>query len=112
MTLNSLKPEPDYTEEELQALIGKRLLVGITHYNSENTVVSLEQFHGVISRIGLNEGIVIKLNGLSEERTIPPDFSCLEMARPGQYRLTNSGEVVEDPDYIATWNVYPKGYKG
>ena len=103
--------QPDYTEEELQALVGKRILVGITHCNLKGATVSLEQFHGIISRITLRDGIVIKLHGTNELRTLPPDLSPVEIAPPGQYRLTNTGEVVEDPDYMAMWTVYPKGYK-
>ena len=112
MTQAPSKQQPVYTNEQLQGLVGKHLLVGITHHNIEGQVASLEQFHGTISRVSLEEGVAIRLNGSNQERIIPPDFSCMEMARVGQYRLANTGEVVEDPDYIATWSVYPKGYKG
>ena len=111
MTHIASKQQPQYTNEQLQGLVGKHLLVGITRYNLEGQVALLEQFHGTISRVSLEDGVVIKLMNSDQERTIPPDFSCMEMARAGQYRLANTGEIVEDPDYIATWDVYPQGYK-
>ena|SRR5882672_4840607 len=99
-------------EEKAQKFVGKHLLVGITHHDAEGKPTSLEQFHGIIDRISLKEGIVVKLHGSNAERSIPMDFRSFHGARPGGYKLRNTGEVVEDPDYIANWNIYPKGYKG
>ncbi|MBV9443741.1 MAG: hypothetical protein JO217_13755 [Acidobacteriaceae bacterium] len=31
---------------------------------------------------------------------LPPQ---VEVARPGEYRLRTTGEVVSDPDYLARW---------
>lgn len=94
-------PIPDYTEEELHALIGKSILVGI-NYQTPNAVLKGEQFYGTISRVGFKEGIAVKLNNMDVERIIPLDFSDFELARPGKYTLTNTGEVIEDPYYTIT----------
>jgi hypothetical protein len=101
-----------FTPEELAKLLGKRLLVGLTHRSSEDKVVSLEQFHGTIERISLTEGLVLRLHGTGQERSLPPDPSQLEPAEPGEYRLKTTGEVVVDPDFTLMWTIYPKGYKG
>ena len=37
------------------------------------------------------------------------DVSRLQMARPGQYRLRGTEEVVEDPDYTMMLKLYPEG---
>jgi hypothetical protein len=42
----------------------------------------------------------------------PPDHWDEEMAaslvaRPGEYRLSSTGEVVADPDFTAAWTVTP-----
>jgi hypothetical protein len=98
---------PYFDEEEAQTLIGKHLLVGLTHRNHEDEVTRYEQIHGIVVRANRREGIVLRLHGSTEERTLPPDLSRLEEAGPGTYRLKTTGEVVVDPDYLATWTVYP-----
>jgi hypothetical protein len=105
------KPSLEFTPEEAACLVGKRLLVGITHRSLKDVVVSHEQFHGVIDRINLKDGLVVRLEGSGEERAIPPDLGRLQAASPGEYRLKSTGEVVKDPDYTVMWTLYPKGYE-
>lgn len=99
--------ELHFDEAEAKAVIGKHLLVGVTHKNHNDEVTGLEQFHGVIIRASREEGIILRLSGSGEERWVPPDLSRLESAAPGQYKLKGSGEVVTDPDLLSMWIVYP-----
>jgi hypothetical protein len=99
--------EPYFDEEEAKAIIGKRLLVGVTHRNRNEEVTGIEQFHGEIIRASREEGIILRLSGSGEERWVPPDLSRLEPANPGNYKLKASGEVVVDPDFLSSWTVYP-----
>ena len=94
-------PNLDFSDEEARHVIGKRVLVGVTHRTMEDEVTSLEQFHGVVDRVSRNEGLILRLPE-GDERIIPPDLS----------RLKTTGEVVVDPDFTAMWTVYPKGYQG
>jgi hypothetical protein len=112
MTSTNSHPNLDFTPEQVASVIGKHLLVGLTHRSLDDEVVSIEQFHGVIDRVNPQEGLVLKLCGTGEERSLPPDLSRLEKADPGQYRLKTTGEVVADPDFTLMWTIYPKGYKG
>jgi hypothetical protein len=98
--------EPYFDEEEAKAIIGKRLLVGVTHRNRNKEVTGVEQFHGEIIRASRTEGIILRLSGSGEERWLPPDLSRLEPAAPGNYRLKATGEIVVDPDFLSTWTVY------
>jgi hypothetical protein len=107
----SYVPNLSFTEEQVRALLGKRLLVGLTQRGLDGEVESLEQFHGLVDRINLREGLVLRLPS-GEERSIPPDLSRLEEASPGNYRLKGTGEVVVDPDFTVMWTRYPKGYIG
>ncbi len=50
--------EAQFTEEQAKVFIGKHLLVGITHCDSNGAAVSQEQFHGIIDRINLKEGML------------------------------------------------------
>lgn len=112
MTDSGYKPNLEFADDEAAEFIGKHLLVGITHRDLEDSVVSYEQFHGIIDRINRREGIVVKLTNSDDERKLPPDLSRLEPASPGQYRLKSTGEIVENPDYTVMWTIYPKGYQG
>jgi hypothetical protein len=99
--------QPYFDDEEAEILIGKHLLVGVTHRNHADEITDVEQFHGEIVRATREEGIVLRLAASGEERRLPPDLSRLEQAAPGNYRLKASGEVVENPDFVSTWTVYP-----
>src|ERR1700733_1511218 len=92
-------PKMDVTEEQAKVLIGKYILVGIARCDSSGAVVSREQIHGVVDRANLKEGVVIKLKGSNDERAVPLKLSDLQIARPGEYRLKETDEVIEDPDY-------------
>jgi hypothetical protein len=105
------QPKLTFSDEEVRAVLGKRVLVGITHRTLKGEVESLEQFWGVAQRVNLREGLVLKLASF-EERALPPDLSRLEPASPGNYRLKDTGEVVVDPDFTVMWTHYPKGYSG
>jgi len=111
MTESSSGPQAHYNESDAQALIGKRVLVGLTHRNQADEVVGYEQFHGEIIRVSESQGIIVQVHNSSEERWLPPDLSRLEAASPGNYRLKSTGEVVVDPDFLATWTVYPPSSK-
>jgi hypothetical protein len=111
MTSTNSKPSLDSTSAQVASVIGKHLLVGLTHRGLDDQVASIEQFHGIIDRVNLQEGLVVKLYGTGEERSLPLDLSGLEKADPGQYRLKTTGEVVANPDFTLMWTIYPKGYK-
>ena len=96
----------NYTEDELQTMVGKHLLVAVAYCKTDKSVVSREQFHGRVLRINFKEGIILKLHGSENERAIPLDFSELKKARKGQYTLTNTQETVEDPDFTMKLVVY------
>lgn len=99
--------EPCFNEEEAKVIIGKHLLVGVTHCNHNEEVTGVEQFHGEIVRASREEGIILRLSCSGEERWVPPDLSRLEPAAPGNYKLKGTGEVVVDPDLLSMWTVYP-----
>jgi hypothetical protein len=81
-----------------EAFVGKRLLVGI-RWTSNGEVVREEQFHGLILEAD-QEGIVIERADTGARVVLPPQLSA---APKGEYRLRTTGEVVRDPDYLATW---------
>ena len=92
--------EKEINEEKL---IGKTILVGMTFYNENDELVERNQSWGEIVDIDENTIFIKQKNG--EEFTIPNDLSAIEVANPGVYKLHSTGEKVENPDYISTWNI-------
>ena len=83
--------------------VGKVILVGITHVDRDDTVVGQIQWHGIIEAV--EPLLQIRVSGSDEVRTLPPQ---VENAVPGAYTLRATGEVVTDPDFLATWTVETK----
>lgn len=84
--------------QNVESFVGKRLLVGI-RWTSKDEVVREEQFHGIILEAD-HEGLVVERADTGSRVILPPQLIA---AAPGKYRLRSTGEVVCDPDYLATW---------
>jgi hypothetical protein len=98
--------QPGWDQVEADRLVGGVILIGITRrYPSGD---EMEQLHGVIQSAAPS-GITVRLSGPREGETyqLPPDLSAIEPAHPGEYRLRSTGEIVLDPDYIASWVITP-----
>lgn len=78
--------------------VGKRLRVGV-RWTSKGEVVREEQFHGLILEAD-QAGLVIERADTGVRVVLPPQ---LQLAAPREYKLRTTGEVVRDPDYLATW---------
>ena len=43
--------------------------------------------------------------GLDEEFILPPDLDAIRIAPKGKYRIQATGEVVVNPDLLASWTL-------
>lgn len=104
--LAAVVDEVEYTldEEQARSVIGMRVVVELTYVDARGAVQSVEDFVGVVDRVNLEDGLVLRLAS-SQERALPPDLSNLQPAVPGAHRLKSTDEVVENPDYVAAWTV-------
>ncbi len=86
--------------------VGKYILVGVTYVDSAGQVESSVQMHGVVESAS-QDGVTIALKGerLGQSWTMPADLSAISPAQPGRYELPETGEIVENPDFICTWMV-------
>ena len=84
----------------LEALLGKRLLVGISYVKANGEVDEEVQFVGTVTSV---DPLVAIDRGDGRTFTLPPDPDAFERAAPGEYRLRSTGEVVIDPDFVSTW---------
>lgn len=92
--------EKEITFDEL---IGKVLLVGITYYTHDNEYIEQKQFYGTVTEA--NETLIRVKQKDGTDFTLPPDLSSTKRARQGEYKLRYTGEIVVDPDFLATWNL-------
>ncbi len=86
-----------------EELIGKMLLVGITYYTHENEFIEQKQFYGTVTEA--NESVIRIRQKDGTEFSLPPDLSSTKRAPLGEYKLRSTGEVVTNPDFLATWNL-------
>ncbi|RXJ72395.1 hypothetical protein CS022_15705 [Veronia nyctiphanis] len=91
--------------KEINNLINKVLLIGISLVDDEENAIERIQIFGPIICVNA-EGIVIRRNDTHTEFKIPPDFESLLPAAAGEYHLNTSGEIVTDPDYLCSWVIY------
>ncbi len=98
---------PQWDKHFADQLHGAVVLVGITHNEPDGP--RLEQFFGTVIATDEREGVTIQLAGSRSGDTyrLPPDLRAFFRARPGSYRLHDTGEVIIDPDFTTTWELTP-----
>ena len=96
--------QPEFDEKAAQGLVGKYVLVGVTYTDDRDEPVGQKQYHGRIVRANAREGVVI-VQQSGDEMRLPPFLKAFQPARPGEYRIRSTGEVVMNPDYTCTWSV-------
>ena len=106
---NQIPPNPAWDAKRAKWLVGKQVLVGVVHVAADGkTVVNKEQFHGFIMTAVEGKGITVAcLSGPHEGETVtlPPVTKPYLDAKPGKYKLSATGDVVENPDVTVSWTV-------
>ena len=104
--------EPNHSKPPFDAslaveMVGKYVLVGLTYVDPQQNVLEQKQVHGTIIRADETKGFAVKLRGPDEGETfwLPPDLRSFQDAKPGEYRLRSTGEVVVNPDLLSTWTI-------
>ena len=54
-------------------------------------------------------GLAVRRHDNGEIEWLPPDLRAFKKARPGEYRLRSTGEVVLDPDYTTVLTIRRRG---
>ena len=101
---------PDWDHVLAGKLLGSTVLVGLTFDDPAGQ--RQEQFYGTVMSTDPDQGITLRLEGSrsGELYTLPPDLRAFHPARPGEYRLRQTGELVTDPDYTSSWTFTPPHY--
>ena len=64
-----------------------------------------EQFCGRVLRVADGVVVVERPHAPGDPAVLPADYDAYEAAVPGRYVLATTGETVDDPDYVTTWDV-------
>lgn len=83
------------------------MLVGITY--AEHDGDRHEQVFGEVTSANPEKGVTLRLAGKRSGETfrLPPGLRSVSQGEPQQYRLKSTEEIVESPDFVATWVVHP-----
>lgn len=92
------------TEIRLSDLPGKVMLVGITYYTHDDQFIEQKRYFGEV--VEANDRLIRIRRDNGEFFTIPPDLRSTYRAKPGEYRLRSTGEIVVNPDYLSMWNIH------
>ncbi len=89
-------------------LIGKYVIAGIVYLAGDGvTVEKRVQVHGIIREASLENGFTLELKGerAGETMVLPANTKAFFKADPGRYRLKESNERVQNPDYTSLWTI-------
>ncbi|MCC7139671.1 MAG: hypothetical protein IT460_14705 [Planctomycetes bacterium] len=86
-------------------VVGTRVLVGVARVDARGDVVGREQWAGVVVSASARQGVAVRPDGEEGVRVLPPALPSFRRAAPGRYVLKETGAVVEDPDWVATFTV-------
>ena len=81
--------------------IGRTSIIGVNHVGPDGDLQRQEQLLGTIMVVDLDEGVVVACEPDGRTFVLPGDPSWIEKAPTGVYRLRSTGQVLENPDYLA-----------
>jgi hypothetical protein len=90
-------------------LIEKVILIGVTYVDKQDNLLDRKQWWGIVESASSDIGIRVSLKNSSDPCVLPPDLNAIRRAAPGEYRLKESGEIVNDPDFLTTWTCVKGG---
>jgi hypothetical protein len=96
----------DFDATAMNEFVGKYVLIAVTYVDGSGQEEASVQMHGVVTSVS-EQGITISLKGEREGEnwTMPANVNAISPAEPGRYQLPETGEIVENPDFITTWMV-------
>jgi hypothetical protein len=96
----------EFDDDAAAIYLGKYILIGVTYLDAAGQVEQSVQMHGIVENAS-QQGITVSLKGqrAGQSWTMPADASAITPAQPGRYQLPETGEEIENPDFVCTWMV-------
>jgi hypothetical protein len=95
-----------FSDEQVAALLGSHVLVGLTYLRPDGGIDRRLQFHGTVESAG-EDVVEVRRADNGEIFTLPAAPEAYAPAPPSEYRLNTTGEVVVNPDFTCTYAVRP-----
>ncbi|HEY4164378.1 MAG TPA: hypothetical protein VGM59_15025 [Dongiaceae bacterium] len=98
--------EVEFDDALAESYVGRTIIIGLTYLDHAGNLLEQRQLHGEIVS-ATREGIEVTLGGkyAGQIWNMPPALENIQHARAGEYRFRETGEVVVDPDLMATWKI-------
>jgi hypothetical protein len=96
---------------QLEDLLTKTCVIGVSYFDEQGALLKQTQFAGQVQKVDAEHGIAVQLRHSDPAVTqadfiVPPNLDAWFKAPPGHYRHAPSGMDLENPDYLVTWNVF------
>lgn len=91
--------------KETAALIGKRILVGLTYLDHDGKTAEQIQLHGVVAEVNEHTLRFQRADG-GGLFSVPNDGSLAPADPEAVYTLRTTGEAVSGVDHVATWMIH------
>lgn len=94
--------------QQLQIILGKKCVIGLSYFDAAGLLIKQNILAGMVGAVSEEDGITIELTAKeganSPHFILPADLAGWFAAPPGRYH-TSAG-VLEDPDFLVTWDIY------
>ena len=103
----------------LDDILDRTCLIGLSYFDEKKQLMHQTQSAGVVVSVDAENGISVRVkkneNGASNaiakdsDQTIfvlPPHLAAWYQAPPGAYRDSDGNVLIENPDYLVTWDVH------
>lgn len=84
---------------------GKLILIGINFIEKNDELVESYQTHGRVKEL-TNDSLFIIDRKDNVSIQMPYDLESIVEAEKGDYSERTSGEIIKDPDFIMTWDIF------
>lgn len=101
---------------QLQDLMGKTCVIGLSYFGLEGEVLKQTQCCGTVIKVDKEMGISVQLQHSNPDLAkssaeqpafiLPPHLEAWFKAAPGHYRHSETGVDMLNPDFLVTWNVF------
>ena len=95
---------------ELEDLINKTCLIGLSYFDIDGEQIKQSQLSGVVVAVDEEDGISVQLEKNNDKAIfiLPPSLKAWFIAPAGHYKNAECNLDIENPDYFVTWDVVKK----
>ena len=98
---------------QLNEVLNKTCVIGLSYFDGNNQLLKQNMLAGTVQKVDEENGITIALMGQATEQgeqrfSLPSSLAPWFNAPKGVYRNEKGEALIENPDYLVTWDIYRK----